>query len=789
MSHNLLDNSEFLDLIDWPTVAAKIYQHAHFDFTKDSVLKQLSALDPGEILQNFDNLDYLIANFDLVTQLRLNNLLYMRSALSDNFTAFVQKSNELSLADINQLCLCYELYSDCVKPFAQWSFFEQFTIEQSNKDKIRNKIISTFRKFVTKDGKEELEKHPMLKELFSQLRKTEETLRQQASLGLRSESYAKSLQFEQFDIVADRFVLPIRSDSFKSDFGPIIGRSASGNTLFVEPANLRNLNNTRIELTAKIEGAVSKICRAYTEDIQTYFLDFKKFIDFAKIFDLLYTKAAFSYFNNYVRPQINDSFEFSLHGTFHPLIPNAVKNDVVLTKDRLGIVISGPNTGGKTVALKTVIICHLFTHMGVFLPATDASIYPVKELYFYSHDQQDLNQGLSSFASEAKNYLELLSTIGDNSLIVIDEIFNSTSSEEASALALSFLEKIHAKSDSKVVLSTHHQLFKTHIHSNPMYISAYVGYDMEKQGPTYRLYVGEPGSSMALTIFDNLSRKYGVETDISTNAQKILDKKQLSYEKLLEELSKKKASLDKLLIDNEGLNKELKNQKKSMEGILHLEKERLVLIYEKKIKKLVTQAEDLKERAKKGEFNIGRKFAADSHSVLSGIHHLKDELYEKHDNRPQTKALDLSKLKIGQKIYSAKLKRNVELVSINTRKHELQVKNGNLKIWLPANTFEDLVQKQDKAPPKREVHINIERTTSGQIEIDCRGMRLEEFQRKAETSINEVISGDIPFLTIVHGHGDGILKKWLRKYLSEQVELRYENIDGNDGCTRVYLKN
>lgn len=787
MSHNLLDNSEFLDLIDWQTVAAKIYQHSHFDFTKETILKQLKALDLADILQNFDNNDFFIAHFDLLSQIRINNLFYIRSSLQNNFPSFVQKSNELTLSDINQLCLCYELYSDSLKIFEQWPQFQNYLIDQSSKDKIRNKIINTFRKFVSKDGKEELEKHPMLRELFTELRKVEETLRHKANDSLRSEHYSKSLQFEQFDIVADRFVLPVRSDSFKSDYGSIIGRSSSGNTLFVEPPYLRNLNNSRIEISAKIEGALSKICREYTATIQSFFPEFLKMFQLVEDFDLIFTRASFSYSNNFVRPDLNEGFEFKLHGAFHPLIPNAVKNDIELSKKKLGIVISGPNTGGKTVALKTIIICHLFTHMGVYLPATDASIYPVKELYFYSHDQQDLNQGLSSFASEAKNYLELLKSVGDNSLIVIDEIFNSTSSEEASALAISFLEKVHAKSDSKVILSTHHQLFKTHIHSNPMYVSAYVGYDMDKQGPTYKLYIGEPGSSMALTIFDNLSKQFGIVTDISENAQKILDKKQFSYEKLLEELSKKKAQLDKLLSENDTLNKDLRNQKKSMEGILHLEKERLVNIYEKKIKKLISQAEDLKDRAKKGEFNIGRKFSIESHGISSQILHMKDDLYTKHDDRPETKTLDLSSLKIGQTLYSSKLKRKVELLSINTRKHELQVKNGNLKIWLPVDSFEELIGKQ-QTPAKQEVFINIQKTTSGEIEIDCRGMRLEEFQRRAETSINEVISGDIPFLTIVHGHGDGVLKTWLRKYLSEQKELRFENIDGNDGCTRIYIR-
>ncbi|MDD0854622.1 Smr/MutS family protein [Halobacteriovorax sp. GB3] len=788
MSHNLLNNSEFLDLVDWPEVANNISTYSHFDFTKEQLLKQLKAKSKSEILQNFDNIDFFIKNFEQFTIGKENFLTYIPSNLESNFSSIVTKSAELTIRQINSLCLAYELYGSLYKTLIDWENFQEFEIGQSEKDKIRNKFVKPLRIFVSKEGHQDLEKHPLLRELFQNLRALEEHLRFRSTELIRDQRYSKIIQFEQFDIVSDRFVIAVRSDSYKSDLGSIVGRSTTGHTLYIEPPELRSANNSKIEITSKIESALSKICRDFTQTIQSFLPEFLKLIDFFKLYDEIYMKSLYSLNAGLNRPEIIDEFSISIEGLFHPLIKNAVKNDIALESNKLGLVISGPNTGGKTVTLKSVIITHLFMHLGIFVPAKRAKLYPVQELYFYSHDQQDLSQGLSSFASEAKNYLELLSTIGTNSLIVIDEIFNSTSSEEASALAISLLEKIHQKSHSKVVLSTHHQLFKTHIHSDNQYVSAYVGYDMEEHAPTYKIFLGEPGSSMALTIFDDLSKRFGVETNISEKAQLVLDRKQVSYEKLLEELSKKKSRLDKLLMENETLNKDLKNKRKSLEGIVHLEKERIINKYEKKVKKIVSQAEDLKRRAKRGEFNIGKRFDKDSHGLVHSVATMKEDLYHKNEQpQPATTTLNLEALASGDVIYSTILKKNVEIISINLRKKEVQIKNGTLKAWMPAKSFKGLKDKHIKKV-QPEVTVHVQKTTVGNIEIDCRGMRLEEFQRKAETSINEVISGDIPFLTIIHGHGSGILKKWLREYLSKHRELYFENLDGNDGCTRVYPK-
>lgn len=426
-------------------------------------------------------------------------------------------------------------------------------------------------------------------------------------------------------------------------------------------------------------------------------------------------------------------------------------------------------------------------HLGLYIPAVHADIHPVNDLFYFSHDHQNLSEGLSSFASESKYYLELLQSLGPLNLIIIDEIFNSTSSEEASALAISFLDEVHHRSNSKVVLSTHHQVLKTFMHGRTDYVSAHVGYDFDSNRPTYKLILGEPGSSLAFKIFDNLSEKFGLQTAISEKARDLLDKKQVTYETLLQELSQKKIDLDKLLAHNRNLNVELKNQKASMEGTLFLERERVMADYTKKIKSLFDQAENLLADVKSGKTANRRGLNNEIGNIRSAL--IKEAPEKKNKEDPENiyahmRPIDFSEIQTGNTVFSVVIRKNVKVQNTNPRKKEVQIQHGALSVWVSPDT---LRYPSGSKPPAPKISINIQKTVRGEIEVDCRGMRLEEFQKVCEESIDEVITGEIPFVTIIHGHGDGVLKNWLRTYLKkEHRDLRWENIEGNDGCTKIY---
>jgi DNA mismatch repair protein MutS2 len=785
MALNLLKkNSKFLEYLDWQDIIDILVSYSHFDNTKDLLNNLLVFRGNDKINHDLNLIDqYLIEkdHFDFT----LNDLFSQipSSNQIETFLRSIEKGHILNLDELNSICKLLENYPSISKIFSVLEI-EHNHADQSLKSKIRNKFINPFRRLVEKNGEQHLENHPKLTKLYKQVRELESSLRSEIMKSSREDVFSKALQFTEYDVINDRYVLAVRSDSYNSDLGVIVAKSKTGMTLFVEPYPLREKSNLRIRLLAQIDAIINEICLEFCETLLTLERAPLNVLHYFYKLDVVKSKSSFSYDLNLCRPQIINNPEISIKGFFHPLIENPVINDLKLDESSKGLIISGPNTGGKTVTLKSISLCFLMSYMGLYVPAQSCQLYLPKGLYYFSHDQQDLSSGLSSFASEAKNYLELLKDIETDSIIIVDEIFNSTSSEEASALAISFLEEIHEKSNSKVIISTHHQFFKTYIHSSKEYISSHVGFNTETSKPTYKLQFGSPGSSMAFQIFEILANRFNLKNAISKRAEKILDKKQLSYEQLLQELSSKKAELDRLLLENKQLNHELKNKNKSMEGLVHLEKERLVTTYKKKLDKIISKAEGLLSETKKGNISNQRQLSKKVHMISGDLPDPKkmkfsDVLNTISDDTP----LKIEDIKIGDYLFSKVFNKDVQIHAINLRKKEVQISNGKMNIWM---SLKKLTKKKNKSR-QQEVKINVTRTVNGKLEIDGRGMRLEEFQRLVDDSLHELISGDIPFLNIVHGHGEGILKKWLRKHLKGYKELEFQSEDGNDGATRVTL--
>ncbi len=798
MSQNLLGQNGLVNLsfLDWDQIINEISIVSHFENTKKQLEAPIFPREKRHIEFDYSSLQFFLDNEDHFTS-TIPRLFENIPTESHYFSIvpLLAKGKIATISELNFICNLIEFHFELYQDLKEWNKFENFQIEHSVKNLINKKFIRPFRTFVDKKGNTSFEKHPLLATLFNELQNLERDLRQSIALASRDEGFSSALQYSQHDIVNDRYVLAVRSDSYNADQGPIIGKSSSGMTLFVEPYSLREKSNKRIFTLAKIEQIIDSLAREYSEFLHTTVESINLAASFALDIDLIFTKMQYCYKHHLTKPILLDQFAVKLTGLYHPLVIDPVRNSIDIEHDKDGFILSGPNTGGKTVTLKSLTIAHLFMHMGLYVPATRAELYPVKNIYYFSNDQQDLSEGLSSFASEAKNYLKLIEDLEEEGLVVVDEIFNSTSSEEASALAISFLEEVHSLATAKIVISTHHQLFKTFIHGNKNYISAHVGYDEKSNKPTYKVYVGEPGSSMAFTIFETLSEKYGIETSIPERAQKILDKKHISYEKLLQDLSSKKSDLDKLLRENKDLNTEIKNQKRSMEGILHLEKEKLVKQYEKRVTKVLKDAEYLYRETKRGNVESSRQLTRKSDDIRSGFTRLKGEVSKQDEaDLRHLKKATLKEVSIGDKVYSKLLNKEVKVIAVNERKNEVQINNKNMNIWSPIqNIFirKDSILSRNKISVDKntqQVQISIHREVSGKIEIDCRGMRLDEFQRLAENSINELICGDIPFLTIIHGHGSGVLKKWLRNELDKNKDLTWEALDGNDGCTKVILK-
>lgn len=789
MALNLLNgNSEALELLDWSMLVSSISSLSHFELTKTKLEAPPAARSIATIQSDLNLLESYLANYDDYS-LSFNSKLRLLPESESFFKLIpdIKREKFFEARELHFLAQIAECYIECLSLFSSLTFEANYIIERDKLSKIKRYFTNPLRDFVDHSGNVSYERHPVLKKLYAEVLALENDLRITVQKAAKSDLYSSKLQLDNFDIINDRYVLAVRSDSYNSDLGPIVARSQSGMTLFVEPYEVREKGNKRIHLLSEIESTILKLTIELSKVVHGYSDELKLMSEWCLALDWLNTKATYTQKLGLSKPTLNEKFYFEFNGLYHPLLKAPIKNNVLLDSGHKGLIISGPNTGGKTVALKSITLSLLMVHLGLYVPAVHADLHPVSDLFYFSHDHQNLSEGLSSFASESKYYLELLQSLGPLNLIIIDEIFNSTSSEEASALAIAFLDEVHRRSNSKVVLSTHHQVLKTFMHSRGDYVSAHVGYDFDLNRPTYKLILGEPGSSLAFKIFENLSEKFGLKTGISERAKELLDKKQVTYETLLQELSQKKIDLDKLLAQNRTLNIELKNQKSSMEGTLYLERERIITDYTKKIKSLFDQAETLLSDVKSGKTANRRTLNNEIGGIQSAL--IKEAPEKKNKEDPENiyahmRPIEFEEIKTNDTVFSVVIRKNVKVLNTNPRKKEIQIQHGALSVWVSPST---LRYPSGSKPPAPKVSINIQKSVRGEIEVDCRGMRLEEFQKIAEQSIDEVITGEIPFVTIIHGHGDGVLKNWLRSYLrKEHRDLRWENIEGNDGCTKIY---
>lgn len=623
--------------------------------------------------------------------------------------------------------------------------------------------------------------HPQMGPIITKLAGIERRLRQETQLLMKSELYQSALQFDQYDVVNNRYVIPIQSDHFKQEMGNIIAHSSSGRTLFVEPFQMTKLSSERLELESLLEALQfrfsSEVCRFFEGKPRELNSSYEHLL----ALDQTQARSAFAYDFELTRPKFVDK-GVNIEGVFHPLVERPIRNDLKLASPLQSLIISGPNTGGKTVLLKSLAICFYFTHLGLYLPARKATLPFYKKIYFFSNDHQNLMQGLSSFASEAGAYLEMVEQVDDDTCIFIDEIFNSTGSEEASALAMGFFKRFFSLSDRCLVfVSTHHQLLKTLTHNMPPFLSGHMGFNTESNSPTYRLYTGLPGSSMAFEIFSGLNEAI-YKDDILEEAAHILGQKKVTYEGLLTSLSSKQAQLDSELKQATQLKNDLKNQKHSSEGLLFLERQKILDEYRKTIDQKIKRLEEIIRESRQADAATGRKLLKTAQLISHEITP-KQSFFTPHEQtfEQQQTARDI---RIGARYLSLLFNCKVEVLAINERKKEAQVCINGKNVW---TSMASLAPLGEREKPRQQVTVRVDRYTFSQLEIDGRGKRLEEFEREIMPALDALLSGDIPFLTVIHGHGEGILKRWLRTHLSKHSDFSWEASEGNDGSTLIKL--
>lgn len=735
--------------------------------------------DTCEQIKPFHNKKQLLSHYkhiDLMTQFLSDQSkpLFMASNLRQVTTHTLHRLSKgicLDLPEINSIChLTEEFYQIYQQPILKKIIDEKINLPSELSGIY--KLFKFIRNYINPKGDLNIDHDPRLKSLHEKIKKNEALIREKLQKIIHLPSLDNILQYKGFDLINDHYVITIKSDHYQSSMGDIITHSKSGASLYIEPQAIKNLSEKLLLLKRDFKQLIQKICFELSQKITPHSLALNKFHQATLYLDKIQAISQVNLFFKFTKPEITSKKSLILENFFHPLLNKPIKNSLFFKEGDTGALISGPNTGGKSVCLKTIALSQLLMQLGYFVPASYARLSFFDDIYFLSGDDQTVGEGLSSFSAEIKNYLHIANKKNQNFLIIIDEIFNSTSSEEASALALGFIDQFIKSSDNLTFLSSHHSMLKNSVFKNKTLQSFHMGFHQKDNTPTYQLISGSPGSSMAIEVFDHISQNSPLAKNIKHIAKKSLHHQHSEYEILIKKLGAEKKQ-------TEALKKSLYQAKNKFEQEKKSFKNALMLNNENKIKSLQEQVDQLKKSYSPRKIETIKK---------SIDHFSKRSSSSKEKNNRHLSPLSLNEIKINQFYYSPKINKKIKVTQIKGKK--ITAISNHIKITLNSNEIYPLREKtsEKKLDNPSKVIVNIKTQSQFSTDYNCLGMRLDEFQNHLESILQGLLLKKIPYLRVIHGHGDGILKNYLRHYLKKNDLFTYETCKNSaDGATIIKL--
>ena len=623
---------------------------------------------------------------------------------------------------------------------------------------------------------------------------------------IHSTHYKKFLQESIITMRSDRYVIPVRAE-YKSEINGIVhDTSSTGQTLFVEPMNVVNANNEIRDLKNKerqeIERILAELSSLVTENSHEIFVDFKAVSEL----DLIFAKGKLSLDMNATEPVLNTDKIINLKRARHPLIDKdkVVANDISFGKETDTLVVTGPNTGGKTVTLKTVGLLSIMAASGLHITAGDNSEIAVfSKIYADIGDEQSIEQSLSTFSSHMVNIVKILKNVDDNTLALFDELGAGTDPTEGAALAVSILEYLRSKG-VKTLATTHYSELKLFALATDGVLNASCEFDVKTLQPTYKLLIGVPGKSNAFAI----SRRLGLSDVIIDRANAILSDEDIRFEDVITDLERSRASARRDAEENERIKSEIKELRKKVEAereklkanksrILdeaHREAKIIVMDAKSEANEIIRELEEMRQKGLKSG-NIDTK-AQKARDTLKKREDSIDEKMKK-ASKPAVRFADPPKnLKAGESVKIIDLDQEAVVLKAPDKSGNVRVEAGIIKMDVHItnlrridNSEKDKAMVERFASPARAFES---KTKTATTELDVRGQYPEEAWSNVEKFIDDCYLAGISPVRIVHGKGTGVLKKYIRDMLKrhQYVVSHRPGIfgEGEDGVTVVEIK-
>ena len=621
---------------------------------------------------------------------------------------------------------------------------------------------------------------------------------------ISSPTYQNALQEQIITMRGDRYVVPVKATHRGEIKGILHDTSSSGATLFIEPVSVVEANNKIRELKAQEKEEIEKILMELTEEISSVSKLIEMSYEIIAELDLCFARAKFSLEYDCFRPVLNDKGMINLQRARHPLLDakSVVPTDIRLGKDFDTLVVTGPNTGGKTVVLKTIGLLTLMAQAGLHIPANEGSEIAIfKKIFADIGDEQSIEQSLSTFSAHMVNIVEILSEADENSLCLFDELGAGTDPIEGASLAVSILERVRLLG-AKTAATTHYSELKTYAMTTKRVENASCEFNVDTLRPTYRLLIGIPGKSNAFAI----SKRLGLDDDIIENAKKYINAENIKFEDILTQLEKNrqeaeelkesaeadKKETEKLRTDTALKNKQLRDKTDKIIERARLEAKEILDDAKREADELLKEMRFLqleRDKAKKlKEMEIARNKL--SEKAKANSQKLSESMFSAKESYKAPKSL-----KLGEDVEIVAMHQVGSVVTLPDDKGDFMVKVGIMKL---KTNLKDVRKKKDENASKSKKMKNtgitgtISKTMSLSSEVDVRGETVDTAVVIIDKFLDDALMSSLSQVRIIHGKGTGQLRAGIHAYLKRLSYVKSYRLgtfgEGDSGVTVVEFK-
>ncbi|WP_117161251.1 endonuclease MutS2 [Paraliobacillus sp. X-1268] len=625
-----------------------------------------------------------------------------------------------------------------------------------------------------------------LRSLRSKIRTNESRVRDR--LNSYTKSKAKMLSDAIVTIRNDRYVLPVKQEYRGAIGGIVHDQSSSGQTLFMEPQAVVELNNqlqeARVQEKTEVERILSELTMRIADD-EEYL---RQNVTILASLDFIFARAKLGQSMRAAMPKMNDQGIIKMHQARHPLLSDdeVVANDVELGESYHAIVITGPNTGGKTVTLKMVGLCTLMAQSGLQVPALDGCELAVfHDVFADIGDEQSIEQSLSTFSSHMTNIVDILEHVNEKTLVLFDELGAGTDPQEGAALAMAILDDVVSR-NARIIATTHYPELKAYGYNRDGVVNASVEFDIESLRPTYRLLIGVPGRSNAFEI----SRRLGLRENVIVSAKSHIGTDSTSVENMIASLetARRNAESDyeeaeKVLTESEQLKEDLEKQwqlfdqkRESLYQKAEQKAEKALQNAREEAEQIVATIREMKHGAtlKEHEWIEARKLFDEAQPNLS----------TKKSGKPTKQVNSTAELEVGDEVLVATLNQNGTVID-KTGKNEYQIQVGMMKIKAKRKDLQFIKREE----PVVEKAIATVKGSNSHVktELDLRGERYEDALRELEKYVDDALLAGYPNVSIIHGKGTGALRKGVQEFAKKHRHISNQRAgsmnEGGSGVT------